>query len=349
MIALALLWYRIVQPFLGPALFACLLAVGCQPMHERFEKWTRPGLAAFFSTLFIYVLILVPLAFVVTKVVGEISGEYARIKAASGEGGGIGPYLQAQVQHVIAWVAPRLGIDEERLGAEIAARLEAPVQWMGRVVAQGLALAGSAILNATLTCLILFFFLRDGELIRTAIVGVLPLKKADSNHLLSVISETLKANLYGVVGVALAQGVLSGIGLAIAGIPSPVTWGAVAGLCSMLPVVGPTLVWVPAGIWLLATGSHAMAVFLFVWGLVVVGMADNILRPMLVAGKTEQHPMLVFVSMLGGANAFGITGLFLGPLLISVTIAVFRVFVREMSSTPNLSRSRASEKVPVAF
>lgn len=160
---------------------------------------------------------------------------------------------------------------------------------------------------------------------------------------MTLIGDTLIANLYGVVGVALAQGILAGAGLAIAGIPSPFTWGVISAFCSMLPVIGPTLVWVPASIWLLATGAYGSGIFLIIWGVVVIGMADNILRPILVSGKSDQHPLLVFLSILGGTSAFGIMGLFLGPLLISVTIAVFKVFRRELSTQAELANSPLSD------
>jgi predicted PurR-regulated permease PerM len=163
------------------------------------------------------------------------------------------------------------------------------------------------------------------------LVDLLPLGKEDTQELLDVIGESLTANVYGVLGVAVAQGVLLGIALAIAGIPSPLTWTVVATICAMLPVIGPTVVWIPAAIWLFASGSYGMGVFLVIWGVVVVGLADNILRPLLVVGRTKQNPLLVFLSILGGTSAFGLMGLFLGPLLVSVTVAVFYVLRRETS------------------
>jgi predicted PurR-regulated permease PerM len=314
-------------------MFACLLAVGFYPLYERIQSWVqRRGLAALLSTLLIYVVILLPLAFVATTVAAEISEQFAKLKAASVDDGGIGPHLQSQMDDLTAWIAPRMRISDEELRAQITSQLNAAAQWMGKAFALGLVFAGSTIVNGVLAAIILFFLLREGRRIPDTIMAFLPLRKEDSSELIAVISDTLIANLYGVIGVALAQGVLVGVGLAIAGISSPFTWGVVAAFCSMLPVVGPTLAWVPAAVWLFATGSYGSATFLVIWGVLVVGLADNILRPLLVSGTTNQHPLLIFVSMLGGTSAFGIMGLFLGPLLISVTLAVLKVFRREMLS-----------------
>lgn len=331
--ALVFLCYLIARPFLGPSMFACLLAVGFYPLYERIRSWVqRPGLAALLSILLIYIVILLPLAFVATTVASEISEQFAKFKAASVDEGGIGPRLQSQVNALTAWIAPRMRISDEELRAQITGQLNAAAQWLGKAFAVGVVFAGSMIVNGVLTAIILFFLLREGHRIPNAIAEFLPLREEDSSELIAVMSDTLIANLYGVIGVALAQGVLAAVGLAIAGISSPFTWGVVAAFCSMLPVFGPTLVWVPAAVWLVATGSYGSAIFLAIWGVLVVGLADNILRPLLVSGRTNQHPLLIFVSMLGGTSAFGIMGLFLGPLLVSVTIATLKVFRREMLS-----------------
>jgi predicted PurR-regulated permease PerM len=118
--------------------------------------------------------------------------------------------------------------------------------------------------------------------------------------------------------------------MAISGIPSPFTWGLVAGLSSMLPLFGSALVWVPAVVWLLATGSYGSGIFMLVWG-VVVSVSDNILRPLVVGGQTNQNGLLVFLSLLGGTAVFGPPGLFLGPLVVSLTVAVLRVFRRKIT------------------
>jgi predicted PurR-regulated permease PerM len=329
---LGVLCYLVAQPLLGPALFACLMAVAFYPVHRNLvRRIRRPTMSALLSTLMIYALILLPLTFVAITVGGEIVEQYGRLKEASAADGGVGRYLQRQMNAVIGAVAPRLQMEEPRLAEEITSRLESGANWIAKSFASGLLAFGSFITNAVLAMVILFFFLRDGEQIRAGISDIIPLKKDDSEHLLCVIRDTIQANLHGVIGVAVVQGGLLTIGLLIAGVPSPFTWGVIGAVCSMIPMVGTALVWVPAVLWLLTTGSYGVGIFLAIWG-VLVGLADNLLRPLMVGGETNQHPMLVFVSILGGMSAFGMMGLFLGPLLISTTIAVFAVFRREVST-----------------
>jgi predicted PurR-regulated permease PerM len=325
----------IARPLIEPGLFACLLAVAFFPFHEWLRKRIRwPSIAALLSTLLIFVIILLPLTFIGVTVGREVSDQYSKLKTASKEDGGVAPYLQHKMEAAIRVVAPRLQMEEPELNAEITTRLEAGLNWIARRLATGVLAFAGLIVNAVFAAVILFFFLRDGDKIRAAMIDLMPLKRADSEQMMVVIRDTIQANLHGVIGVAAAQGGLLTIGLMIAGIPSPFTWGVIGAFGAMVPMVGPTIVWVPATIWLVAKGSYGTAIFLAAWGL-VVGIVDNIVRPLVVGGQTNQHPMLVFISILGGVSLFGVMGLFLGPLLISVTIAVFAVFRREVAAEAN--------------
>jgi predicted PurR-regulated permease PerM len=328
--------YQMAQPFLGPAMLALLFAIAFQPLHLWIARFSffhhRESLAALIATLLIYFLVLLPLGIAVALLADDAVAQVAAINTASKTEGGLTPLLTAKVHAVVAWVAPRLRLSEDYLMSQITSRAQAVTQaglsWLGGFVVS----AGSSLLTFFLAAIMLFFFLRDGARIRQALIDLTPLPVDDSVELLAVVNDTIKANLYGVVGVAMVQGLLTTIGLFFARVPSALTWGALATLAAFIPFVGPTLVWVPAVLWLLSGGHYGSAVFLTIWGVVVVGLADNILRPALVGGKTHQHALLVFLSLLGGTAAFGVMGLFLGPLLVSVTIAVFKVLRREMAS-----------------
>jgi predicted PurR-regulated permease PerM len=214
--------------------------------------------------------------------------------------------------------------------SQVTARAQAGIQAIVGFTGGFLVGAGASIVDFFIASVMIFFFLREGHKIHDALVDFMPLSKADAEGLLGVVRDTIKANFYGVVGVAVVQGALTLIGLLIAGVPSALTWAAFATAFACIPMVGPPLVWVPATIWLASTGHPGAAVFLAAWGVIVVGLADNFLRPALVSGKTNQNSMLVFFSLIGGTAAFGILGLFVGPLLVSITIAVFKVLRREM-------------------
>ena len=135
--------------------------------------------------------------------------------------------------------------------------------------------------------------------------------------------------MYGVVAVALAQGTLGAIGYAIAGLPSVVIWSVATALMSMIPLAGAASVWAIASIYLLAIGSWGKAIFMVAWGAGVISTADNIVRPLVLSGRVKLHTLLIFFSLLGGVKAFGIIGLFVGPIIVSVAMALLKILQEE--------------------
>lgn len=334
--AMSILAYWVAEPFLGPGIFAALVAIAFRPVFVKLSARTgRPGAAALVTTLLAFCLILLPLGFIVKTISGEVTGYYQELKSMSAASGGIRAFTLERADLAVNWVASRVGLEPPDVTGMMRDGAEALSEWLVRGVTKVAAGVGIALINAFLSAVVLFFFLRDADQIREAIYDILPLNRADCDELGGVIANTVKANFYGLLGVASAQGLLTGIGWAVAGLNSPFTWGAIAAIASMIPVVGPAMVWAPGALSLAAAESYGMAVFLAAWGVIVVGMADNILRPVLVMGQTKQHPLLVFLALIGGANAFGLMGLFLGPLIVSVLIAVIGLLRREMAEMGN--------------
>ena len=138
------------------------------------------------------------------------------------------------------------------------------------------------------------------------------------------------ASFYGVVTVAAAQGLLCGLGAWIAGLPSPALWGVAAAVVSVLPLFGSALVWIPAAAVLFLQGAIGRGVFMLIWGAGLVGTIDNFIRPWVVTAKLPVHPLIVFVAMLGGMEAFGLMGILFGPVILAVTMALFRMLREEM-------------------
>ena len=182
------------------------------------------------------------------------------------------------------------------------------------------------VVNVIITLIIVFFFFRDGREWVRALMDAMPLAPGQAQELISNISDTIVANVYGILSVGAAQGILTGIALAIVGIPSPLLLGLVAGFASIVPVVGAGLVWVPAGLYLIFTGAAWKGIFVLLWGSVVISTADNIIRPWVVSGRVQLHPLILLFFILGGVEAFGFLGLFLGPVVASVLAVLFRMF-----------------------
>jgi predicted PurR-regulated permease PerM len=184
---------------------------------------------------------------------------------------------------------------------------------------------GSSLSQAIVAFFTLFFLFLEGSRLQEGFLQWLPIERSRAQHLLSVTVDTINANLYGVVAVSTAQGGLTALALAICGTPSWLFWGVVAAFASLVPLVGAALVWVPVALHFLVIGSWGKALFLALWGVIVVGMADNIIRPWVISGRTSMSTLAVFFALIGGLNAFGLIGLIAGPLVFTLVMALYRI------------------------
>jgi predicted PurR-regulated permease PerM len=178
-----------------------------------------------------------------------------------------------------------------------------------------------SLLGFAITMFLLFFFLRDGDAMLARGRRLIPLDDMRKERLFHQLSGVTRAIVIGTGVTALMQGILIGIGFTIAGLPSPVVFGVLTALLSMLPVGGSAFVWGPAAIWLIIDGRWGFGLFMLVWGLLVSGL-DNVLRPMLISGRARISALAVFIGVLGGIPAFGSIGLIAGPVVLSLALAL---------------------------
>jgi predicted PurR-regulated permease PerM len=179
---------------------------------------------------------------------------------------------------------------------------------------------------------VLFFLFRDGETVVSRTMASLPIDEKRLSELRSRISSTVTTNFYGGVVVGALQGTLTGLSFWVLGIDSPVLWGVVTGVFSLVPIFGSAVVWVPASIVLLLTGHFVKAMILLGLGAAVIGTIDNVVRPLIIYKGLRLHPMLVFFSLLGGVELFGLLGLFVGPVILSVTAALVLMLQEDLTS-----------------
>ena len=179
-----------------------------------------------------------------------------------------------------------------------------------------------------LTLFILYFFFRDGDLVARRALDLVPGEPSRKRALSSHLSDVMRAVVFGALATALVQGGLVALAFLIAGLPSPVVFGFVTALAALLPVAGTALVWLPATVVLYAQGRPGWALFMALWGAILVGSADNFLRPRLISGRAQISTLPVFFGVMGGLAAFGPIGLFAGPLLIALALALLG-FVEE--------------------
>ena len=320
--------YLVVRPFAGALLLGGVLALVFLPVHQRIEqRLPNKSLASLLSTLIMLVVVLGPLAFLLVLVSDELRQAYDAVRAATADGGT--QRLLERLEGPLDSVAARFGMT----GAALTQLLHARAAEAGAaLLRQALAVVGSVPSGAikSIVMLLAFFFsLRDGPALYAHIVRWFPLGRKRSVELLHTVHVAITASVNGVVAVAIAQGTLCGIGIWIAGLPSPALWGVAAAFVSLIPIVGTALVWIPAAALLFAQGSWKMGIFILVWGALPVAQADNVVRPLVLTAQMPVNTLVLFVAMLGGASAFGLAGILLGPVIVAVAITLLRFLGEE--------------------
>jgi predicted PurR-regulated permease PerM len=180
------------------------------------------------------------------------------------------------------------------------------------------------VVSFMLMLFVLFFVLRDGPGMAQQVVQMLPIEDRRRARLWQHLADVTRAVFLGIGLTALLQGILVGIGFWITDLPSPLVFGVVAVLVALIPMVGASLIWAPGALFLASRGDYGYAMFLAAWGAIVVGMVDNFLRPMLISGRADVPTLAVFVGVMGGLAAFGFIGLFVGPIVLGLLVALFR-------------------------
>jgi predicted PurR-regulated permease PerM len=306
-------------PFISALLWAVILSIALWPLHRRVVNLLggRRTLAAVLMVGALVLLVLVPLL-----VVGASLGDNVQDLKAVGN-----RWLADGLPKPPAWLAkvPLVGKSASAKWENLASdrsvfreKLQSFVQPVSRwAVASGLSL-GKGLLQLALSILISLFLLRDGPALRERAVSMADhIAGARGVHLLDIAGKTVRSVVYGVLGTAVIQAVLAGIGFVIVGVPSVPLLAFLTFCVCLLPAIGAPLVWVPVDIWLWHQGATSSAIFLIVWGL-LVGSVDNFVKPWLISQGSDMPFLLIFFGALGGLAAFGFIGLFIGPTLLAV-------------------------------
>jgi predicted PurR-regulated permease PerM len=326
---LGLLLLRVLAPFAGPLAWGIVLAFLLHPLHGRLTRLCRgrDALAAGLLTGLTFVLILGPLALFGSAFVAQSGTLASALERLVTEirAGNVGDLLVVPgAQPLLDWLQQRFGVEPVEVRDWLAAAGESllqPLLGLGREALFG---ALGTVVHFVMMLFLLFFLLRDGESMVRAALGLVPMPVAARARLATHIGAVTRAVTFGTLATALLQGVAVAIAFAITRLPSPIVFGAVAAVMSVVPIAGTALVWAPAAIWLLATGHDGGGIFLVLWCAVAAALADNVVRPLLISGRTEVPALAVFIGVLGGLAAFGLIGMVLGPLLISLAIVLVR-------------------------
>jgi predicted PurR-regulated permease PerM len=318
--------YVITKPFFAPVFLAIMLAIVFYPAHIRIQAFLRSrNMAALLSTVLVLFAFLVPAIGLGVIVSRETNGLYQSLNERSAEHGGWNPYVMHAIERVLNWVGKYVDLADFDLRGAILRWLEQTSRylfsWGAHVVGNFISFLGGAIV-AFFT---LFFLFREGRPIKDHVAAFLPLTRDQVERLFTGISNSIVANVYGVLAVGASQGLLAGFSFWILGLPSPVLWGVVTALFSLIPLIGSAAVWGPAVI-ILAVGEHWWkALILLGLGAGVIGQIDSLVRPYVISEKAKLNTLMVFFSLLGGVKAFGIMGLFIGPVVLSFTLVVLEM------------------------
>jgi predicted PurR-regulated permease PerM len=330
----AYLCWLMLQPFVGVLLWAIVLVVVFYPAHRRIAGWTgNPASAAALSTLLVIVVILLPVVGVTLAVAHELSGAVEQAQ------GGLGRILDIPaIRPAVLWLDQYVDVDAWRSNAFVADHLKG---WSSAIAGPTLLFVGgvvNALVQTLLVVFTMFYFFRDGDSLRHALYEIVPLEYEQSTDIMIRTRDVIGATIYGVLAISAIQGTLGTLIFFLLGLPSPLLWGVVMFLMSMIPMAGAFIVWVPAALYLLLTGSYLKALLLAGWGVLVIGSIDNFLSPRLVGRRARLHELLIFFSVLGGLQVFGVLGLVLGPVLAAITLALVEV-VRQANRPPSETRT----------
>ncbi|PSQ94726.1 MAG: AI-2E family transporter [Bacteroidetes bacterium SW_11_64_17] len=330
-VTLAFLW--LIGPFFKPIFWAVVLATLFYP---TFQWWVRQlsgqsVLASVSTIVTIVVIVIVPLFLVGVLVASEASAVYQRLA----DGQMSLPMTAGDLREMVPAVADlleRVGVSLKDLQDQLSGAALSASQFLAtNVVAFGQnALRGTGLFFLSLY--LLFFFLRDGARLLDQIVGVLPLGDARERRLFQKFAEVARATIKGTLVIGLVQGVLGGLIFWVLGIEAAALWGVVMAVLSLLPAGGAALVWVPAAVVLIATGQLLEGIVLLVFGILIIGLADNVLRPILVGRDTQMPDYLVLITTLGGIVFFQLSGVVIGPIIGALFLTVWEMFGQEYAS-----------------
>jgi len=337
MSALLYLVWRILAPLWQPLLWAMLLGSLLAPFNASLATRLggKPRLASAITTMGVVLLILLPIFAIGGAVASQASQLLGRLDTSSLRTTDLDLSRIPLLARPLEWLEATAGVSLAQIETWVvvgAKHLLQIVAGSGGTVFLG---AIGTLVSFMLALFVLFFVLRDGPRFASVVVRLLPIEPALRGKLWRHLIDVTRAVFMGIGVTALVQGTLLGIGFAIAGLPSPLVFGVLSVLFALVPVVGTAIMWIPATIWLLLQGESGYALFMAGWGIIVVGGVDNFLRPMLISGRVEVPTLAVFIGVMGGLSAFGFIGLFLGPIVLGLLVALFRFTSEELAPESN--------------
>jgi predicted PurR-regulated permease PerM len=329
LVAVTLAFAWILAPYYGAILWAIAAAVIFAPLNRKLQRKMggRPNLAAAATVLIVIAMVILPLALITASLLQEASTLYGKVQ--SGEYN-VAAYIQRVFDALPAWATGLLNRFNLTSLSAVRDSLGAGLVKGGQALApQALSIGMNTfdfMIGLGIMLYLLFFLLRDGKALAARVREVVPLRSDQKAALFGRFADVVRATVKGGILVAIAQGALGGLAFWFLGIHAALLWAALMAFLSLLPAIGAGLVWVPVAIYLLATGSVWQGIGLILYGVLVIGLVDNLLRPFLIGKDTKLPDYIVLISTLGGIEVFGLNGFVIGPLIAAIFMVTWEIF-----------------------
>jgi len=326
LILLIVTWafFDVLSPYFSAILWAAILAVIFYPVKNtlRIRMGDRNGLASLLSVLLICLIVFIPLMVIFSSLAFELNIVYTRLQQTDTQFSGV---FASLFSHLPDWVRALMIEHDLDTATQIQQKLSEAALRGGQYLAGSAFLIGKGTFGFAISfgvmVYLLFFLLKDGPWLMRQILDSLPLSNFAKQHLFAKFAGVARATVKGTAVVALVQGLLGGIAFWVVGINGSILWGALIAFLSLIPAVGSAIVWVPAAIYLFATHQLWQGLFIVGFFVLVVGLVDNLLRPLLVGKDTKMPDYLILITTLGGMEIYGINGFVIGPLIAALFIA----------------------------
>ena len=317
----SVLAFFIFKPYIGPIFLAAIIAVASHSFYKKLLKifGDKNSLTSFIAVFIVLVIILVPAIFIGIAIFKEATAFYNHI--SSGQIGG-GSFLNAATdffERKINFFAPEFSVDLKEYLKNFAG-------WIVVHIDTFFSSFFKVLIGLLLMIISLFYFLKDGERIVKRLILFSPLADSYDEQIIKRVGLAINSIVRGSLMIALVKGFLTALGFAIFGVPSPILWGVVSALASFIPVVGSSIVIIPAILYLFIASSYAGAIGFAVWGIALIGLSDNLLSPILMKKGMHIHPFIILLSIFGGLGFFGPIGFIAGPVVLSLLFALFDIY-----------------------
>ncbi len=311
--------------YLFPVFWAVVFAVIFYPLFQRIERITGRfrSLAAILTIILLCILVIAPIAWIGGMVVSESLSIY---KAANTNGTPID--LAVPTAWITEYLAP-YGITETMIVERLQTWIQSGAAWFSASFIALSQVTLTLLIHIGIMVYLLFFMFRDGLILQQKLIDYLPLGDEYERRLITRFADTTRAVVSGTLAIAALQGVIGGVALWIAGLNTPILWGVAMMILAIIPAVGPMLVWLPAGLYLLLTGSVWAGVFVLVVGVLLVSIVDEFLRPTLVGRRTNMPDAFILLATVGGLATFGASGLVVGPVIAAFFLSLWSMFAEQ--------------------